>query len=87
MKQDAAAGLDTPAAAWSGAAGSMAQDTNGSGQTKQEGAAASLPKDADRTFELWLNRGLHELYDAVAKEPLPPELLRLIEQDKARQDK
>jgi hypothetical protein len=41
------------------------------------------PTGVDQAFELWLNRGLHQLYDAVAKEPLPDELLKLIEQDKA----
>lgn len=33
----------------------------------------------DAAFDLWLNRGLHQLFDGVAKEPIPPELLRLIE--------
>ena len=38
----------------------------------------------DRAFDLWLQRGLHQLYDQVAKEPLPEELLRLIEEDRLR---
>ncbi|MBX9700442.1 MAG: hypothetical protein K2X74_13465 [Acetobacteraceae bacterium] len=38
----------------------------------------------DRAFDLWLERGLHQLYDQVAKEPLPEELLRLIEDDRGR---
>ena len=36
----------------------------------------------DRAFDLWLQRGLHQLYDQVAKEPLPEELLRLIEENR-----
>ena len=32
-------------------------------------------------FDIWLQRGLHQLYDSVAKEPVPDELLRMIEQD------
>ena len=32
-------------------------------------------------FDIWLQRGLHQLYDSVAKEPVPDELLKLIEQD------
>lgn len=32
-------------------------------------------------FDIWLQRGLHQLYDSVAKEPIPDELLKLIEQD------
>ena len=31
-------------------------------------------------FDLWLRRGLHQLYSAVAAEPIPPELLRLVEE-------
>lgn len=35
-------------------------------------------------FELWLKRGLHQLFDDVANEPVPDELLRLIENDRER---
>ncbi len=38
-------------------------------------------------FDIWLQRGLHQLYDSVAKEPIPDELLRLIEQDRSDRDK
>ncbi len=33
---------------------------------------------------MWLQRGLHEIFDKVASEPLPEELLRLIEEDRKR---
>jgi len=33
-------------------------------------------------FDLWLQRGLHQLFDSVADEPIPEELLRLIEEDR-----
>ncbi len=36
----------------------------------------------DTAFDQWLNRGLHQMFDDVAKEPIPEELLRLIEDDK-----
>jgi Anti-sigma factor NepR len=41
--------------------------------------------DGNRTeaFDIWLQQGLHKLYDSVAKEPVPEELLKLIEQDRA----
>ncbi len=39
---------------------------------------------SDAAFDLWLKRGLHELYDEVAKEPIPAELLRLIEEARKR---
>ena len=35
-------------------------------------------------FEIWLHRGLHQLYDNVAQEPIPSELLRLIEEDRSK---
>jgi hypothetical protein len=37
-----------------------------------------------RAFDLWLNRGLHKLFDDVASEPVPDELLKLIEDDRER---
>ena len=33
-------------------------------------------------FELWLKRGLHQIYDDVANEPIPEDLLNLIEEDR-----
>lgn len=38
----------------------------------------------DAAFDLWLNRNLHSLYDDVAKQPIPPEILALIEGDKKK---
>ena len=37
----------------------------------------------ESAFDQWLNRGLHQLFDEVAKEPIPEELLKLIEEDKS----
>lgn len=34
----------------------------------------------DTAFDVWLKRGLHELFDDVTKEPIPPELLRIIQE-------
>jgi hypothetical protein len=36
----------------------------------------------DAAFDVWLNRGLHQLFDSVANEPIPESLLRLIEEDR-----
>jgi len=50
-------------------------------------AARNGPEDAvERAFDLWLERGLHQLYDQVAKEPVPDALLRLIEEDRAARE-
>ncbi len=35
-------------------------------------------------FDVWLERGLHQLFDEVASEPIPPELLQLIEGDRPK---
>ncbi|WP_206752614.1 hypothetical protein [Acetobacter musti] len=39
-------------------------------------------KKGDDAFEIWLRRGLHQLFDDVTKEPIPEELLKIIEEDK-----
>lgn len=36
---------------------------------------------SDSAFDKWLNRGLHELFDDVMKEPVPPELLKLLKSE------
>jgi hypothetical protein len=36
----------------------------------------------DQAFDIWLDRGLHAMFDDVTKEPIPPELLALIERDR-----
>ena len=61
-------------------------DMNISAMTKQKkpppAAAKSRPTDA--AFDVWLNRGLHEMFDNVANEPIADELLRLIEDDEQK---
>ncbi|ACI53247.1 conserved hypothetical protein [Gluconacetobacter diazotrophicus PA1 5] len=43
---------------------------------------STMKAQQDDPFELWLKRGLHQLFDDVAREPVPEELLRLIEEDR-----
>ena len=40
------------------------------------------PRRSKVAFDIWLQRGLHELYDKVASEPIPEDLLKLIEEDR-----
>ena len=40
----------------------------------------------DQAFDIWLHRRLHQLYDSVAAEPIPAELLRMIEDDRTRRN-
>jgi len=39
---------------------------------------------AETAFDVWLNRGLHQLFDDIANEPIPDELLRLIQEDRKK---
>lgn len=36
----------------------------------------------DAAFDLWLDRGLNHMFGKVADEPIPPELLALIEKSR-----
>ena len=50
-----------------------------------EGGKKSVrPRPAENAFDLWLNRSLQELYGEIAKEAVPEELLKLIENDRKK---
>jgi len=51
-------------------------------EASKPGSRNARPGAPDAAFDLWLQRGLHAMYDGIAKEPIPDELLRLIEQDR-----
>jgi hypothetical protein len=53
-------------------------------QRKDKPIPVRPPKERqiDAAFDLWLQKGLHKLFDEVAQEPVPEELLRLIEEDR-----
>ncbi|MBP0446078.1 hypothetical protein J8J14_14990 [Roseomonas sp. SSH11] len=51
------------------------------GQGVGNGRGQAAPETA---FDLWLQRGLHQMFDDVMREPIPEELLRLIEQDRSQ---
>jgi len=42
--------------------------------------SAQNPRE-ERPFDLWLNRQLHAMYDDIAHEPLPLDVVELIEMD------
>ncbi len=52
-----------------------------------EGSASSKPRSNDRPFDMWLHKQLHAMYDEIASEPLPADLLNLIDKDAARDKK
>jgi len=41
---------------------------------------------AERPFDMWLQKQLHAMYDEIAGEPLPSDLLGLIDSDAAKAD-
>jgi len=44
--------------------------------------STALPKAArERPFDMWLQKQLHSMYDEIAAEPLPSDLLSLIDKD------
>ncbi len=55
------------------------EEDGSSGRTKGGRDRKGTP---DAAFDHWLERGLHAMYDNIANEPIPEELLRLIEQDR-----
>ena len=46
--------------------------------------AGRKPKKTDAAFDIWLQKGLHQLYDDVASEPIPENILKLIEGDRPK---
>ncbi|MCH4089731.1 NepR family anti-sigma factor [Acetobacter sp.] len=52
-----------------------------SARNRKSSSSAHGGKKEDDAFDIWLKRGLHQLFDDVANEPIPEELLRLLEED------
>ena len=52
-----------------------------SARDRKSSSSAKGGKKEDDAFDIWLKRGLHQLFDDVTKEPIPEELLRLLEED------
>lgn len=72
-------------AEWASASGGNLMATN---DDKPEGGRAvktarPSPKGNDRPFDMWLHKQLHAMYDEIASEPLPDDLLNLIDKDAA----
>ncbi|GBR06612.1 MULTISPECIES: NepR family anti-sigma factor [Asaia] len=56
--------------------------TGGKDGVPEKSRQDKTSSDSDNPFDIWLKRGLHQLFDDVANEPIPDELLRLIEEDR-----
>ncbi len=53
-------------------------------QRKKPPEPSKQSRPTDSAFDVWLNRGLHQLFDDVANEPVPEALLKLIEDDQKK---
>ncbi len=51
---------------------------------KKPSSRGMKPQKPEAAFDVWLNRSLHQMFDDVAQEPVPAELLRLIEGDREK---
>jgi hypothetical protein len=57
----------------------MADEEKPSGNKPRVDPASARMKE--RPFDLWLHKQLHAMYDEIASEPLPDDLLDLIDRD------
>ena len=62
----------------------MAQDETGPRPRRRGPKPPAKPPAGEAAFDLWLDRGLHRLFDDVANEPVPEELLRMIEETRRK---
>ncbi len=79
--------LERHAASPSLAAGMMGEIEKKRASTPAKPGTEQEGEEVDQAFDVWLRRGLHQLYDTVAREPIPEELLRLIEEDQSSSKK
>ena len=49
--------------------------------------AADRPEEGEDPFDLWLRLSLHGAFDPALEEPVPEEVLRLIEEDRAERER
>ena len=58
-----------------------------SGPKAGDGGKMRVAKaSSERPFDMWLQKQLHAMYDEIASEPLPLDLLNLIDHDAAKTD-
>ena len=64
----------------------MANDKPPKGRAR-EAAQGKVKGSSERPFDMWLRKQLHAMYDEIASEPLPHDLLNLIESDAEKKGK
>lgn len=61
-------------------------------KSKANGTGGDKPRvppkpSRERPFDMWLQKQLHSMYDEIAAEPLPEDLLNLIDKDAGKSKK
>lgn len=56
------------------------------GPKSGDGKMRVVKPSSERPFDMWLQKQLHAMYDEIASEPLPNDLLNLIDHDAAEAD-
>ena len=64
----------------------MADEDRTRDRTASNAAGPRKKSTEERPFDLWLHKQLHAMYDEIASEPLPDELVGLINRDAATLD-
>lgn len=62
----------------------MANDDKPRAGRSGESARPRAKPVSERPFDMWLQKQLHAMYDEIASEPLPTDLLGLIDSDAAK---
>ena len=65
----------------------MASDDKSKKDRVDETARTRMKASNERPFDVWLQKQLHAMYDEIASEPLPHDLLGLIERDAEKKGK
>jgi len=65
----------------------MASDDKPKKDRAGETARTRMKASTERPFDTWLQKQLHAMYDEITSEPLPADLLQLIENDAEKKRK
>jgi hypothetical protein len=55
-------------------------------RTELSGRENNMKSLGERPFDMWLHKQLHAMYDEITAEPLPDDLISLIERDAGKKD-
>jgi len=50
-------------------------------EDKPPKAGPGTSRKADTAFDVFLRRGLHQMFDEIARQPIPPAILKMLEDD------